>query len=106
MTRLIYEQVPSGLSNDMKPYCDTHDTIICYGKWCDKTLKFETAAGITIHEVVPYVLNQSTTYNRDAMLTFNGVQLKIPKQTSNQTKTINNIVARYFSKCRKRNRGN
>ncbi|MBO4583168.1 MAG: hypothetical protein J5714_03900 [Alphaproteobacteria bacterium] len=106
MTRLIYEQVPSGLSNDMKPYCDTHDTIICYGKWCDKTLKFEAAAGITIHEVVPYVLNQSTTYNRDAMLIFNDIKLKIPKQTADKEATIQSIIRRYFLKLKKRNRGN
>ena len=106
MPRLIYGDFSTSSSNKWTAYCDENDTIVCYGKWCSKTLAFEAAPGISIHYVVEYVLNQSTTYNRDAMLTFNGVQLKIPKQTSNQTETINNIVASYFSKCRKRNRGN
>ena len=106
MTRLIYEPIPIASSNDMVPYCDKENHTICWGKWCDKTLKFEAAAGITIYEVVPYVLNQSTTYNRDAMLTFSDIQLKIPKQTADKEATIQSIIRRYFLKLKKRTRGN
>ena len=106
MPRLIYGDFSTSSSNKWTAYCDENNTIVCYGKWCDKTLKFEAAAGITIHEVVPYVLNQSTTYNRDAMLTFNDIQLKIPKQTADKEATIQSIIRRYFLKLKKRNRGN
>ena len=105
---MIYEPLPIASSNNMVPYCDADNNTICYGKWCDKILKFEAAPGMTIHTVVKYVLNQSTTYNRDAILTFNDVQLKIPKQTENKEETVRNIVKRYILKLKseKRTRGN
>ena len=52
MTRMIYEPLPIASSNNMVPYCDADKNTICYGKWCDKILKFEAAPEMTIHTVV------------------------------------------------------